>query len=349
MKRLKAGIVGLNFGQQVIDDMLLRSPACELFEVAAVCDTEEKRLNKAVVQLNCSGYSSYTKMLRDEAIQVILLMTGPNGRAELIRQAIQSGKDVITTKPFELDQRAAAAVLKEARDLGRMVYLNSPCAARSVDFEIINQWIDRHDLGRLVGGHYECWYKSVEQATGKWQDDPELCPVAPVFRLGIYGINDFLRWFGEPQELQIMETRLFTGRPTPDLATMNLRFKDGSIATFMNGWVPQPKRSEPSLTLYFENGSVFRNPPAQSQVQDYLTDAPLLTLLTPDSPDGSPIESVKLEPDQLSFSYQWKVYHKAFTTRKRPVNETPDTVIVNGVRILEAMKRASKSGRTEQI
>ncbi len=72
----------------------------------------------------------------------------------------------MTTKPFEQDSAAAASVLSEARRLNRVVYLNSPGPRPSEDMRIIRGWENTYDLGRLVGAHHECWYKSVEEADG---------------------------------------------------------------------------------------------------------------------------------------------------------------------------------------
>lgn len=349
MERLKTCLVGLGFGRQVIENMLLKEPAAALFDLAAICDTDPERLQWGSERYGIKGYASLEEVLSDESFKVIILISGPNGRAELIRKIIRSGKDVVTTKPFELDSKAAAAVLAETRELGRMVYLNSPCAAEPDDFATIRRWQKDYNLGRLVGGHHECWYKSVEQASGSWYDDPERCPVAPIFRLGIYGINDVVRLFGEPVEVQVMETRIFTGRPTPDLATMNIRFADGCIVTMMDGWVPQPGRGAQSLILYFENGTIFRNPTMLPQYPIDKTGPTIMTLVTKDCEDGMPLETVELQPDQLSSHYQWEVYHKAFTTRERPENETPDSAIVDSVRVIEAMKLASQEKRSVQL
>jgi hypothetical protein len=50
-------------------------------------------------------------LIADPNIPVIGLYTGPVGRAALIHRIIEAGKDVMTTKPFELDSEAALAVM----------------------------------------------------------------------------------------------------------------------------------------------------------------------------------------------------------------------------------------------
>src|SRR5690606_1581322 len=95
----------------------------------------------------------------------------------------------MTTKPFEVDPDAAADVLAEAQRLGRFVHLNSPTPVMPVDLQQVLDWRDRFDLGRPVGCRLETYASYHEQADGSWLDDPERCPAAPIFRLGIYLIN----------------------------------------------------------------------------------------------------------------------------------------------------------------
>lgn len=339
-------MVGLGFGQHMIEKHIVSGPGSEYFELAAICDIDAVKLQAKSAEYGVKGYDSLDKLLADDDIQVIGLFTGPVGRAVQIRKIINAGKDVMTTKPFELDSKKAEIILQEIRDKGRIVYMNSPCATLSDDMKIIRDWQEKYNLGRPVAGHHECWYKSVEKVNGSWYDDPKLCPVAPIFRLGIYGINDLVQIFGEPESVQVMETRIFTGRPTPDLARMTIKFKDGSLVDLMDGWVPQPARGASAMTLYFENGTVFRNPPNDPHSFD---ESQVKLCVYSAEGQNKPVETTFIKNSQLSSAYQWDVFHQAVTTRKRPENETPDKVIVDSVKVIEAMKKSSKSGKTEKV
>src|SRR5690606_32877601 len=124
-------------------------------------------------------------VLADPAIAASGLCTPPQGRAELVRRCLEAGKDVMTTKPFDLDLDAAAAVLTEARERGRVVHLNSP-SPEPPDLVQIEAWIREYDLGRPVAARAEMLTSVREEADGTWYDDPQRCPLAPMFRLGIY-------------------------------------------------------------------------------------------------------------------------------------------------------------------
>lgn len=351
MKKIKIGMVGLNFGKLIIDEHIITGPGAKYFELAAVCQRNRSRCDQVAAEYGVKAYYSLEDLLEDHEIPVIILMTGPNGRADQLRKIIRAGKDCMTTKPFEIDADEAASVLAEARELGRFIYLNSPCAADSSDFRIINSWREKYDLGMPIGGHHECWYKNVEQADGSWYDDPSACPAAPIFRLGIYGINDMLRIFSEPEEIQIMQTRLFTGRPTPDYARMCIKFKSGAMVDTLDGWVASPERQTNSMILYFERGTIYRNPTMMpcDPVRANILDHTYLCLSMGDESDGMPVETVRILNEELSQAYQWDVFYHAVKTRQRPEGETPDKVIVDSLRIVRAMKEAAETGNTVKV
>jgi len=211
--RIRMGIAGLNFGRHIIEQ-LTNGPGRDGCELAGVCDLDAAKVRQYARQTGARAYRDLTALLADPSITAVGLFTPPEGRAELIRQAIQAGKHVLTTKPFELHAAAAAAVLAEARRLRRVIHLNSPAPTLPADLRQIKAWQQEYRLGEPVGCRADVWAHYREQADGSWYDAPHRCPVAPVFRLGIYLINDLIRLFGSPAAVQVMHTRLHTGRPT---------------------------------------------------------------------------------------------------------------------------------------
>lgn len=110
------GVVGLNFGRWILEE-LQRQPGSDYFRIGAVCDPEKAR--SFADKLKIKAYTDLDVLLADPDIPVIGLYTGPEGRVDLLRKIIRAGKDVMTTKPFELGPAAALSVLTRLR--------RSPC------------------------------------------------------------------------------------------------------------------------------------------------------------------------------------------------------------------------------
>jgi predicted dehydrogenase len=260
MKQLRVGLVGLGFGLRCMRGLMRTASGAALLDIRAVCDVRPRRLQEAARAFQARACGDVEELLSDPEIEAVVLFTGPAGRAELIRRIIRAGKHVMTTKPFELDAAEALCVLREAERLGRVVHMNSPSPHLRDHLRQITAWQRSYDLGRPVAAQFQTCCAYRESADGTWYDDADLCPVAPIFRLGIYAINDVLHFLPDPEEVQVMHSRICTGRPTPDHAQLGIRFRGGELATILASFcidtgLPYPDR----LTLSFERGCVYRN------------------------------------------------------------------------------------------
>jgi predicted dehydrogenase len=340
---LPIAIVGLNFGRHIIDQ-LLQEPANRYFRLTAVCDLDAEKADEFGTKHGVKAYHNLEDLLADETIPVIGLYTGPAGRAGLLRQILDAGKDIMTTKPFELDPDAARRILEEARDRGKIIHLNSPSPETTGYMKQITAWREKYDLGRPVHCRGEVVVSYREQEDGRWLDDPERCPVAPIFRLGIYIINDLTRLFGGVREVQVQSSRLFTGRPTPDNAQLSMLFADGAIGSiFATFCVDNGQYYANSLILHFERGTIYRNmrdfPYGQASGTSHLR------LVTTDGQKN--VVTDEWVQTEGAGGYQWDVLHEAILSRD--VTSMPIEDTVHGIQVIEAMARAEKSCRTEAV
>jgi predicted dehydrogenase len=256
---ISIALVGLVFGNHILEQ-LRNGPGSEYFNVSCICDLDDQLLQKTHKETGLPAVKNLEDLLTDSSVQVIGLFTGPRDRSELIRKCIQAGKDVITTKPFETSHSAAQDVLHEADRLGRKVMLNSPNISVPADVKWMEKQRDNYGLGRIVGGRAETWASYHEQADGSWYDFPESCPCAPVYRIGIYMINDFVHFMGKAEQVIALGSRLRTERPTPDNGQIGIIFENGAIANvFASFCVDDGVPYRDSLVLNYERGTLYRN------------------------------------------------------------------------------------------
>jgi len=344
MKKLKIGIVGLHFGRHIVENEIAKGPGTPYFDLAAVCSQERERTDAMASKHGCKAYHDLDALLADEDIGCIGLFCGPVGRANLIRNIIRAGKDVMTTKPFELDPVIAREVLEEAKSLKRIVHLNSPSPLFSGEIRQIRHWQQELNLGRVIACRADTWARYDEKPDGSWYDDPALCPVPPVFRLGIYLINDLVRLIGPADKVAVVSSRIFTGRPTSDNGQLSISFTGGAIANiFASFCVRDGEHYKNSLVLNFENGTIYRNA------------GPL--------PDELPVGSSHVEVvawrgerkhverafvEGASGMYQWDIFARAVMGETFP-DEVSTDQIVDGIKIVRAMARAEAEGSVVSI
>jgi predicted dehydrogenase len=336
MKRpLNLGLVGLNFGKHICDELTTKPDLG--VRLAKVCDLDAPKAAAAALKYGVSTSPSLDTLLADPEIDVIGLYTGPNGRAGLIRQIIRAGKDVMTTKPFETDAEAALAVLKEARALGRVVHMNSPNPCPIGEAAVIKEWVDAGAIGRPTMAHASVWvYYGPSEPDGSWYDDPKRCPLAPMFRLGIYPLNVLLGIFRDPVSVQVMHSRVETLKPTPDNSSMTIRFRDGAIVNLLASFVVGgPDCYKNSLTLCGTKGVIYYATGPKPRAGE-----PQATV-TLSSDGGVETRTVESRAGQ----YDWKFFVQR-VLGEIPSDVTTPEEVVSAIRVVNAMSAAELTGQT---
>jgi predicted dehydrogenase len=243
-----------------------------------------------------------------------------------------------------VDPSAALKVLELAKSLGRVVHLNSPTPLPSPDLAQILQWRKELSLGRPIAARADIWSSYRETADGSWYDDPEKCPVAPIFRLGIYLINDLIRLIGKPVAVSVMSSRLLTGRPTPDNAQISVMFENGAIANIFSSFcVNDAQWWLSSLTLNHENGTVYRN--VGPSLNGSPRTNPELSVVV--NREGAPY-TLRAVAEGSTEDYQWGAFHRAILGETLDGELTAEETVL-ALRVVRAMSRAEKSGRTEKV
>ncbi len=329
--RLRVVVVGLGFGQWLIEHELLAGEGARVCELVGVCDLDPHRTHEVAERYGVRAHPDIDAVLTDAEVDAVVLMVGPDGRGALVERAVAAGKPVMTTKPFETNSAAALAALTAARAAGIPVFMNSPTPTPEADIRVIEEWIDRLRLGRPVGYRGTTWCSYREQADGSWYDDPLRAPAAPLTRLGVYLIADVCRLLGPIDRVQVAESRLFTGRPTSDNAAVLLSHADGTIGTVFSSFCiddGQPYRT--SLELNFERGTVYRNVGPGTGERIHLAVSAMV--------DGERVVDER-DVDRAS-GYQWEVFARA--ARGEDVGETvtPEAV-AQIVAVFEALRAAT--------
>ena len=334
MEKIKIVIVGMSFGQWLMETELINGPGKEYIEVVGVCDIDRDKAGKAAEKYGVKAYYDLKFMLEDSPAKAVGLFAGPAGRADLIRQIIRAGKDVMTTKPFELDTDKALEILQEAEDRGRVVHLNSPSPDLGADIQQIKLWQKKYDFGIPIAARAETWCSKREQPDGSWYDDPEKCPAAPIFRLGIYQINDIVQFLGQPESVNVMTSRLFTRRPTPDNAQLSIRFKNGAMANVFSSFcIDDGTQFQNTLLLNFQNATIYRDClPSKER-----TDRKITLQLTATQKNGTVLtENACFDISECSGQYQWGKFYRAVNGQKLQ-NQINSQQIVAGIQVINQM------------
>ena len=149
---------------------------------------------------------------------------------------------------------------------------------------------------------------------------------------------------GRPSAVSVMSSRLFTSRPTPDNAQLSIQFESGALANVFSSFcINDAQWWLSSLTLNYENGTVYRNvgPAAGSSPREH----PELALVI--NRNGLPLTFRSVARGRTE-DYQWKSFHRAIREGRDP-DEMPEEDVVSALRVIRAMARAEKSRKVEPV
>ncbi|MBQ9753792.1 MAG: Gfo/Idh/MocA family oxidoreductase [Lentisphaeria bacterium] len=337
---VRMGLVGLRFGAGLAQRQIIGNVENEKFvRIVKVCDRIREKADAFGEKNSIPVCYDLDELLKDPEIEAVMLITPPAGRGALLKKCIDAGKHVLTTKPFELDPDEALKVLQYAREKSVIVHLNSPAPLPSCDLKQIRQWQAKYDLGRPVAAHWESYAKYNETADGSWFDSYDSCPAAPIFRLGIYGINELIAIMGKVQDVEVVTGKIATGRPTPDNAQLLLRFESGAIGSIYSSLCVGDGVYYPAgMTLHFQNGTIFKR-----QVRTYAdNDFTHVELSLRVVENGVVKEESATFPATLrSGAYQYESFAKSVRCGYQSEETTPET-IVEGIKVIAEMKKKEK-------
>lgn len=345
MNRLKIGFIGMRFGLTVLEGVMA-GHGIDLIEPVAVCDLEKDKADAAAEKFGLRAYCDFEQMLTCEKLDAVALYTPPAGRAGLIRTLLERGLDIMTTKPFEIEPEAARDVLEFAGALGRVVHLNSPGPVQNGLVRAVNEASVKYDLGIPAGFRQDIWVNYDEKADGGWYDDPARCPAAPIFRLGIYILNDMVRIFGRAESVCVQSSRLLTGRPTADNALISIKFENGALGSIYGSFcIDDSLRYNSPLTINYQRGTFMRGGGPEGGGQ--LT----LTMRDPSDERYNPKKHVvhTLETSGPgSGSYNWQEFVRC-VREKKPASPEYIGDITSSLEIIRAMTLSERTGTLVKI
>ncbi len=145
---IRVGIAGLGRSGWDIHARLL-APLTDNYQVVAVLDADSQRRQEALDRFDCLAYTDYATLLRDPAIELVVVALPSFLHAQATIEALEAGKHVICEKPMattlvDADQMVAAATRAErALSVFQQRRYNP-------DFVKVRQVINSGILGRIV-------------------------------------------------------------------------------------------------------------------------------------------------------------------------------------------------------
>ena len=190
--------------------------------------------NRATAEAFCRDkgmpfVDSYAQILKDPAIDAVVLATPHSRHAEQIAQAAGAGKHIFVEKPMTLDLPSAKAAAEAARKAGVMLAVGFNRRFHPSIVEVRNRKRDGR-LGAIVAmvGQHTTSTQSF-LSPDNWRSDPEEAPAGAMTAVGVHLMDHMIEFGGRVREVHCV-TGVHGAGPAEDTTTVLFVFESGATA-----------------------------------------------------------------------------------------------------------------------
>ena len=250
------GVVGLGMGRH----HCMAINAAPGGRLAAVCDVDAARRQKAVEEYGCKGYADFAEMLQDPEVRVVNIATPSGTHVELGLEAVAAGKHLIVEKPADISTDRIDALVAAGRK--RQVKVAGIFQSRFDPLNIrIREAIEAGRLGKLIGVHGHLpWYRKqsyYEGEHGTWKGTWAMDGGGSLMNQGVHTV-DLLQWFAGPvTEVAGMHGIFDHKIEAEDQSVAILRFANGALGTLFTTTCCYPGYNQ-QITIYGSGGSIVK-------------------------------------------------------------------------------------------
>jgi predicted dehydrogenase len=196
---------------------------------------------------------SFDELLRDDAIELVVVNTPDYLHASMAEQALRAGKHVVVEKPFTFTYKESRTLIDLAAQQGRFLSVFHNRRWDS-DFLTVQQVVKNSWLGQLVEyeAHYDRFRNFVEANNWKEGTRPDAPGSGILYNLGSHLIDQALILFGTPQTISADIRTQRPGGQVPDSYELILDYGLLKV-TLKSGYLV--REPGPRYTLHGTEGS----------------------------------------------------------------------------------------------
>ncbi len=232
MEQLRVGVIGCGLISGVHIHAL---EAADHAVLAAVCDIDRKKMEKAAAEHGVKGYLDYHELIARPDIDAVHICVPHYLHAPISIAALRAGKHVLCEKPMGTSLREAQAMAQAAKDSGKTL---SVCFQNRYNGATrrMKEIIDGGEMGKVIGGSaFVCWdrggaYYADSPWRGKWATEGG----SVLINQAIHTL-DLMKWLSGGFELKsatMTAKRLAQAIETEDTCDMLLENESGARFLF---------------------------------------------------------------------------------------------------------------------
>jgi len=253
-KKIGVGVIGT--GMAAKPHALALNDLKEIIDVKAVFSRNKEKCSQFAKNYNFVSANSIQDISENNEIDMVIIITPPNQRLELIREFSKAGKHILMEKPIERSTEKAKEIVNICQN--NNVQLGIVLQHRFRESSIkLKKLIEENALG-LIYSVQVCipWWRDQsyydEPGRGTYERDGG----GVLISQAIHTLDLMISLVGQVEEVQaIAKTTSFHKMESEDFVAGGLKFKNGAVGSLMASTSSYPGSPE-SVILNCEKGSV---------------------------------------------------------------------------------------------
>ncbi len=235
---------------------VLNSKKINNAEIVAICEKDKSKLNKFKIPKKIKIYQNLNKMIKNEKIDVVTILTESGNHFRHIKQISKFKKHIIVEKPICMNSNQLSKVIKISKQ--NKIKIFAVMQNRyNLPIKILKETIDKKKFGKIVLATVRVrWsrtqkYYNLDKWRGTWKYDG-----GALNNQGIHHI-DLLTWLvGEVESVFSKTATQLVKIEVEDTAVAVLKFKNKALGAIEITTATRPKDTEGSISILGEKGMV---------------------------------------------------------------------------------------------
>ena len=246
--KLNIGLIGAGMIGDVYIDRVRQDGRGE---VIWICSKTERTLKSKLKQFNIPhGSLDYHDILNDARVQAVIIATPPFLHAQMLKDALASGKHVLLEKPMGISRSEIGEIVSSVHQYPDQHVLECSCrhARLQPKFMLVRSMIRKGKIGEVYHIHHNALTRKTfieYNPSGIWAHQRHLAGGGPFFDWGVYDLSFHLGLLGDKPVIQ--NVRSFKQR---GLKHFKSGFKS-DIEEHGAAWL----EFDTGLTYYYERGN----------------------------------------------------------------------------------------------
>lgn len=238
-------------------------------ELVAVCDTHPERLAKAGSLSGAAMRADYCDILKDPAVDVVVLATPSGLHAQQTVDAACAGKHVVTEKPMATRWQDGLRMVDACDKAGTYLFVVKQNRGNAT-LQMLKRAIKQKRFGKICMVNINVFWSRPQEYYDQeaWRGTWEFDGGALMNQASHY--IDLVDWLVGPVEsVQCYTATLLRDIEVEDTAVLGVRWRSGALGSVNVTMLAYPRNLEGSITVLGEKGSVRVGGVAVNEIQQW--------------------------------------------------------------------------------